>query len=203
MHRVYTFGLGSNDNGNVLSIANCRDTNRTQNFDYDTLNRIAHAYTSGSNWGETYTIDPWANLTNIAPYTGKTNSETLNCASANTSNQLNTCFGYDSAGNLTQNGQYTYDAENRLVSTSGWNYAYDGDGERVEKSNGSTGTLYWRNLGGEILDESDLSGNAQEEYVYFSGQKFARRDISTNAVHYYFSDHLGSHSLVTDSSGTI
>src|SRR6202035_2687673 len=83
------------------------------------------------------------------------------------------------------------------------NYAYDGDGQRVKKSNGSTGTLYWRNLGGEILDESDLSGNVQEEYVYFNGQKFARRDISTNAVHYYFSDHLGSHSLVTDSSGSI
>jgi RHS repeat-associated protein len=166
---------------------------------------IVKAGPPASNWGETFTIDSWGNLTNIAPYAGKTHSETLNCAPANTSNQLNTCFAYDSAGNLTQNGstQYTYDAENRLVSSSGWNYVYDGDGQRVKKSNGSAGTLYWRNLSGETLDESDLSGNVQEEYVYFNGQKFARRDISTNAVHYYFSDHLGSHSLVTDSSGNI
>jgi len=86
MHRVYNFGLGSNDNGNVLSIANCRDTNRTQNFDYDALNRIADAYTSGMNWGETYTIDPWSNLTNIAQYSNKTGHENLNCAAANNKN---------------------------------------------------------------------------------------------------------------------
>jgi RHS repeat-associated protein len=54
-----------------------------------------------------------------------------------------------------------------------------------------------------VLDESDLSGNQQEEYVYFGGQKVARRDIPANTVHYYFSDHLGSASAVTDSSGVI
>jgi hypothetical protein len=52
-----------------------RDNNRTQNFDYDNLNRIAHAYTTGANWGETFTIDAWGNLTNIGSYPGKTNTE--------------------------------------------------------------------------------------------------------------------------------
>jgi len=41
---------------------NNRDTNRTQNFTYDTLNRIATAYTSGTNWGETFTTDAWGGL---------------------------------------------------------------------------------------------------------------------------------------------
>ncbi|MGH9575367.1 MAG: hypothetical protein ACRD40_17800, partial [Candidatus Acidiferrales bacterium] len=35
-------------------------------------------------------------------------------------------------------------------------HAYDGDGDRVEKSNGK---MYWYGAGTEILDESDLSGN--------------------------------------------
>src|SRR5947209_16003454 len=52
------------DNGNVNQVVNNRDSNRTQNFTYDALNRIQQAYSSGTNWGENYTIDAWSNLTN-------------------------------------------------------------------------------------------------------------------------------------------
>jgi hypothetical protein len=52
------------NNGNVFQIVNNRDGNRTQNFTYDPLNRIAQGYSSGPNWGEAFTIDPWGNLTN-------------------------------------------------------------------------------------------------------------------------------------------
>jgi hypothetical protein len=54
----YNFNLGNgttgSDNGNVIQIANGKDSNRTQNFLYDSLNRIQQAYTNGTNWGETY-----------------------------------------------------------------------------------------------------------------------------------------------------
>src|SRR5882672_9033312 len=117
MSRSYAFGLGTNDNGNVISITNCRDTNRTQNFTYDPLNRIQTAYASGpngSNWGEDFTIDAWGNLTNRALHTGKAIYEPLN-APALASNEL-VGFGYDAAGNMTSNGTdaYTYDSENRV-----------------------------------------------------------------------------------------
>jgi hypothetical protein len=42
------------DNGNVFQIVNNRDSNRRQNFTYDTLNRIQTAYTNGPNWGESF-----------------------------------------------------------------------------------------------------------------------------------------------------
>ena len=42
------------ERGNVYQIVNNRDNNRTQNFLYDSLNRIQQAYTNGSNWGETF-----------------------------------------------------------------------------------------------------------------------------------------------------
>ena len=61
----YNFNQGHN-NGDVVTIQNNRDNNRTQNFLYDSLNRISEAYTSGPNWGETFTIDSWGNLTNRA-----------------------------------------------------------------------------------------------------------------------------------------
>jgi RHS repeat-associated protein len=49
--------------------------------------------------------------------------------------------------------------------------------------------------------ETDLAGNVLENYIFFNAQRVARRDASTKAVHFYFSDHLGTHSLITDASG--
>jgi len=122
-------------------------------------------------------------------------------------------YAYDTGGNLVQNGSinYTYDAENRLVwSSNGYEYLYDGDGDRVIKCtagtystscpSGSTGTLYWRYT--EAIAESSLSGSNSEEYVFFNGKRVARHDVSTNAVHYYFSDHLGSHAIVENATGS-
>jgi hypothetical protein len=97
MDQSYNFGFGTNDNGNVLSIANCINTTRTENFTYDSLNRIASGYSSGTQWGETFTIDSWGNLTNRSPVSGKTNYEPLN-TTAGSNNQL-AGYNYDPAGN--------------------------------------------------------------------------------------------------------
>jgi len=212
----YNFHLGAGDNGNVFQIVNNRDNNRTQNFMYDSLNRIQQAYTSGTNWGETFGptatspgvapstpgIDAWGNLTNRSAVTGKTLTEGLS-VSATVKNQL-TGFGYDAAGNMTSNGSatYSYDGDDRVTNAGGYTYTYDANSVRIKKASGSAGVLYWYGLNGEVLAESDLSGNFSAEYIFFNGQRVARRD-SSGAVHYYFSDHLGTHSLVTDAIGTM
>ncbi len=111
-------------------------------------------------------------------------------------------FCYDGAGNLLAEGScpggppytYNYDAENHLTSTAGVAYTYDGDGERVEKSNGE---IYWYTSGGEVLDETDLSGNLTSEYIFFGGARIARRDASGN-VFYYLADHLGSSRVMAE-----
>jgi RHS repeat-associated protein len=54
-----------------------------------------------------------------------------------------------------------------------------------------------------IVAESDLSGNLQSEYVFFNGKRVARKDLPSGAVSYYFSDHLKTASVVTDSSGNM
>lgn len=207
------------NNGNVFQIGNGKDSNRTQNFLYDSLNRIVQAYTSGPNWGETFGssatnpgtppsspgIDAWGNLTNRSGVTGKSMYEPLSVAPASYQNRL-AGFVYDAAGNVTANGSasYTYDAENRLTNAAGWAYFYDGDGHRVRKSSGSAGTLYWPNLDGQTLNESSLGATNLREYVYFAGKRVARIDVpSPLTVKYYFSDHLGSANVITDSSGAI
>lgn len=57
--------------------------------------------------------------------------------------------------------------------------------------------MYWREPKG-VLAETDLTGAINEEYVFFNGERIARIDRPSGAVHYYFSDHLGSASIITD-----
>lgn len=152
---------------------------------------------------EAYTVDAWANLTNRSGVSGYTGCATEGLsASANTHNQLS-ILTYDNAGNVVNDGngnQPTYDAENRIAIDQGVTYSYDASGFRMEKS---SGTMYWPGPGGEVLAETDLSGNVNEEYIYFSGERLARVDRPSGTVRYYFSDHLGSASTITDASGNV
>ncbi|MBI4443869.1 MAG: glucosaminidase domain-containing protein [Acidobacteria bacterium] len=114
---------------------------------------------------------------------------------------------------------YIWNAEGRMDSTAGYRYIYDGDGRRVAKvagghGRGSTGRnpsgqthnsnekLYWYGISGEVLAESDRSGTIISEYIYFSGQRIARRTPS-GTVHYYLSDRLGSARVMTNSTGGV
>jgi RHS repeat-associated protein len=202
----YGFNLAIGDNGNVISITNFRDTARNQSFAYDSLNRLLTAQTNTTTgtkcFGEAFGYDAWGNLLTIGGVSGYNacTQENPGFGGANVQNQIST-DAYDTAGNLLTGG-YVYDAENRLFSAGGVTYTYDGDGKRVEKSNGK---LYWYGMGGDALDESDGSGSttnaAFSEYIFFSGRRIARRD-STNSVVYYFADHLGTSRVMVQAGQT-
>jgi RHS repeat-associated protein len=216
---TYNFNLGSANNGNVMGITNNVDTTRSQGFTYDHLNRILTAETASTFatspahcWGEAYVYDnattgEFGNLTNInaasSAYTGCT-QESLS-VTALSNNQLSaTGFSYDASGNLVADGRNNYgiNAESQIKSVSGFagvTYTYDGDGHRVEKSNGK---LYWYGTGSDALMETDLSGNLTYEYIFFGGKRVARRDSSGNVV-YYAADHLGTSRVVASSTGAI
>ena len=91
-------------------------------------------------------------------------------------------YGYDAAGNLINDGLhfscgtngYAWNAEEQQTCAAGTNYIYNGDGERAEKTGGSsTATLYW----GGGLAESTTSGTLTSEYIFLNGKRIARRDI--------------------------
>ena len=95
---------------------------------------------------------------------------------------------------------YGWDAESEIKSAGGVNYTYDGDGNRVQKSNGK---IYWYGAGTEILDESDSSGNITDEYVFFGGKRVAHRVVSSGSISYYVEDFLGTSRALTTSTGTL
>ncbi len=215
----YNLHLGTGDNGNIYQIVNNRDTTRNANYLYDPLNRILQANTvatTGTNcWGEAFAVDAWGNLTGRSGVAGMTGCSTEALTATPASNNRIASYCYDIAGNLLgttpcpslpYTPTNTYDAENRLLSpATGFSYAYDGKGERVKKCTNTgctTGTLYWKGSGSDTLLESSVTGSGTEEYIFFNGKRVARRDASNSAVHYYFSDHLGSASVITSATGT-
>jgi RHS repeat-associated protein len=108
----------------------------------------------------------------------------------------------DAAGNMTGDGTnaYGFNAESEIKSAASVNYTYDGDGNRVQKSNGK---IYWYGAGTEILDESDSSGNITDEYVFFGGKRVAHRSVSSGSIYYYAEDFLGTSRAITTSTGTL
>ncbi len=141
--------------------------------------------------------------------------------SVNGNNQISSSgFSYDADGDMTGDALYSYafNGANEITSANDMNYTgacpersrRDGDalyasrmalrdGQRVEKSNGK---LYWYGQSGELLDETDGSGNVTNEYVYFGGKRIAWRDSSGN-IHYYAEDFLGNSRVVMTSAGTV
>jgi YD repeat-containing protein len=181
MNLNYDFGLGTADNGNVLSITNRKDANRSAVFGYDQLNRLSSAQTNSNRWGNSYDYDAWGNLLHKNQVSGKTSGENFQ-QTFDVKNRISgappTCnpsvvYCYDTAGNLLNAGfgsTFAYDAESRITSAGGVTYTYDGDGNRVKKSNG---TLYW---GAGPLAESDLNGNMLRNFVFFGSKRIARKD---------------------------
>jgi hypothetical protein len=60
-----------------------------------------------------------------------------------------------------------------ITGAAGYTYTYDGDGNRMRKSNGNlaaNGTLYWYMTPG-VVAESDLAGTLKSKYVFFNGER--------------------------------
>jgi RHS repeat-associated protein len=198
----YGFSSGSN-NGDAATETNNRDPGRTQTWVYDSLNRITSATsqaTSGPNcWGLSFGYDRWANY--LAARVSQCSAYALSL-SVNSNNQITTTgFTYDLAGRMTSDGSnsYSWNAENQIKSAAGITYSYDGDGLRVMKSSGK---IYWRDILGQTLAESDLAGNVLNEFIYFAGRRVAWRDSTAN-VYYYLADQLGSTRVVTLANGAV
>lgn len=203
----YVDPVNGGNAGHVFSVTNSLNSSRTQSFSYDQVNRILSAGTSATTgsycWGYQYSYDAWGNLTSQAGWTPNYNGCTQTVLAGVTADGNNhiSAFGYDAAGNATSDGTYIYawDAESQLKSAAGVNYSYDGDGRRVSKVGSK---LYWYGAGGEILAETDASGNTTAEYVFFGGKRIAMLPAGSTAQ-YYVEDSLGSSRIVTTNTGVV
>jgi YD repeat-containing protein len=167
-----------------------------QNFLCDHLNRLTTATDSGG-WSRTFGYDEWGNMwltgSSGVPLAGNTpTSNVYNPANNQISGQA-----YDAAGNqLSANGNTaSYDAENRIVSITeapaygggSETLAYDGNGQRVEKTFSSGGaTVYVYDAFGQLVAEYETQS--------------ATPPCTTCYLSY---DHLGSVRMVTDQNANV
>ena len=81
---------------------------------------------------------------------------------------------------------FTYDAENRLVSVSGAataSFVYDGDNNRVKGTAGGVTTVY-------VGNSYEVQGSTVKKYYYGGNQRIAMRQAG--ALYWLLGDHLGS-----------
>jgi RHS repeat-associated protein len=91
-----------------------------------------------------------------------------------------------------------YDAEGRMNPVSGLSYTYDGDGRRVEKSDG---TVYWLDDASQPFSVGTTSGSITRDYLYFGGQRIAFVAIASGNPYYFLSDNLNSTAVIASGDG--
>lgn len=167
-------------NDNLLTISDQLEPLKDQTYTYDVLNRLE--VQSSNTDQRDYTYDATGNRltrthnTATENYTYTSGTHHLESISGAT----NQTYQYDANGNIMANNNFsfTYGDHNRLTSvqTSAGvqvaDYVYNGHGERVKKTAGST-TYYHYGLNGELIAESDSQNSIQREYIYLSGQPIA------------------------------
>ena len=164
-----------------------------QTFGYDSLNRLSSA-TEGAPWAQSYGYDIYGNrwATGTGPGIDSTTPSTSAWYDVTTNHMVNALLpvAYDDAGagNLkTLSGYlFSYDGENRMVRSTlngiDTNYAYDGDGRRVQKTGVNSTTFVY-----------DARGALAAEY--------STQAPPVAGTEYVTVDHLGSTRLTTNASG--
>jgi RHS repeat-associated protein len=200
----------ANNASNLTSITDLA-AGRTQSYQYDQLDRIASVLDTGTtanacnvnlpgtpSASQTYTIDPWGNMTSTG--TGANLSYT-----AGSNNQLPPPFQYDSAGNLTNDaigGSYQYRADGLMTESGGTTYTYDALGQRVRKDGSSPNEYIY--YGGQVLAMRNPTTGAWTDRIYSPlGALATVPGTQTGAPVYRASDHLGSLNYTLDSSGNV
>jgi RHS repeat-associated protein len=202
----YRLGLTGNRT-NVAEVLN--GTGRTNGWVYDSLYRLKQEIFTGATTGTlSYAYDLVGNRTS------RTNSGNLSLTNQsftfNTNDWLAT-DGYDSNGNTTTNsgGQLCrYDPLNHLTNYNNGAVVivYDGDGNRVKKTVGSTTTYYLlddRNPSGYVQVLEEWTGPTNLSRVYNYGlQLISQRQPNTSTNYFVFDGH-GSTRVLTDKAGKV
>ncbi|QOY91372.1 RHS repeat-associated core domain-containing protein [Paludibaculum fermentans] len=180
----YRFSATAND-GRLTQKKNWNSTEE-ENYTYDSLGRVATAYTTGPEWGLSWVYDGFGNRLqqNVTKGTAPSTVQTVNAAT----NRLNGAgFGYDSNGNMTDwttpSGSVTasYDIDNRMTQivtpSLTETYKYGPGNLRVRKSQGGTTVYTVYGQGGAVLGTYTMCTAAGTSFlcdarlrVYFGGR---------------------------------
>jgi RHS repeat-associated protein len=174
-----------------------------------TLVSFGHSYNKvNQRVGQTISDNTWLAYPSGAPSTTSYTANTLNQYTAVTG----LTPSYDSNGNLTGDGTYTfgYDPENRLTSASGAGnsstYAFDAQGRRKSRTINGTTTISVTDADNrEVLEYDGSTGALLRWYAYGLGPNdvFNQMNVAGSTRTTYAPDILGSVIATFDATGTL
>jgi RHS repeat-associated protein len=204
--RTYTY----DNNGNLTSINSPSTPYYNRVYEYDSLNRLTHVEMP---WKDIdYTYDDVGNrLTEVIDDDSYTYNYVPGTNIIDTVTDTDTIiYTHDVNGNITGIGDMvlTYNQNNRLVmveedSVVLGEYTYNGLGQRIIKEVDEGSTIFHYDFDGNIIAESDASGNFSKEYLYRGSSRLALVDVETGELYYYGNDRLGTPQILTDSTNTV
>ncbi len=191
------------DVGNVQSIADYLTTANSQTFTYDELNRLLTGNSSA--YGTiAYTYNQIGNMlsnSQVGTYSYPASGSASVHPHAVTTAGSNS-YTYDANGNMLTGAGRTfnsYDFENRPTSITSagqtTTFVYNGDGGRVKKQTGSNVTWYISKL-------YECDTTSCFKFIWSGDKRIVSKKVTGGTVLFYHGDHLGSSSVITDSSGS-
>ena len=147
-------------------------------YQYDAIQRLSSATTTGPEWGLSFAYDGFGNRTSQSVTKGSAPTSSL---SYDLNNHV-VGYGYDANGNMTSMPGQTglaYDSTNRLTTASGETYAYTPDNKRVYKQLANGTEYFYFYLGNRQLGTYSLGANGftlVKQNVFFMGRRIAIDD---------------------------
>lgn len=196
--------------GNLKKRKDLNQSNLTEEFFYDNLNRVDYSTLNGvTNLDMTY--DPLGNITSKSDVGTYSYHATKKHQVTSTSNGWS--FGYDSNGNMTSGRgatttwtSFNYPASiSNGTDSSSFSYTPDRQYWRQISNYTSGGTATTIYVGG-ILEKVTTSAGTDYRHMIRAGGAtiiVSRQTPGTNSTHYVTQDHLGSNSVVTNGWGGV
>jgi YD repeat-containing protein len=212
---AYAYDLADN----LKTITDSVHTANSQAIGYDALNRLTSA-TAGDYGTFLYTYDKVGNRLTEGRTDGAPTDDYNYVAGTNRLSGLSIggttvqAFTYTPTGNIVDfrgAGEPTvsllYNKANRVgtIAENGTQiagYTYDGFGQRLVKTFTGTpaaGTLFAYAQDGGLLEETNVGGAAQADYIYLDGTPIGDLAPASNTLYYLHTDHLGTPQLATNS----
>ncbi len=203
----YAYTLGAAGNRTAVAESNGRTVSYGYDNDYRLMSESITSDPGSNNGSESYTYDAVGNRLTLSSTIPSLGGGMTYSYDANDRLSTDT---YDNDGNTVISGgtANTYDFENRMLTHGGVTLVYDGDGNRVSETVGSTTTKYLvddKNPTGfpQVLDEI-VNGSVTRTYAY------GRQRISENQLvsgswvpSFYGYDGHGNVRFLANSAGAI
>jgi len=169
-----SFGIGYDAASRIQFISDFANSANTNNYDYDSLDRLMQAVTPSTPYA--YSYDAVGNRMSRAA-----GSSTDSYAYSSSSNRIGSVtpssgavrsFVFDANGSTTADGNntYAYDTRGRMVqamsSLGPTTYQVNALGQRIRKTNSLGDTVFHYDTRGRLIAETDPVGGVKRELIY-------------------------------------